>query len=111
MRSARSRPRPSSRPRHRVRLEFVIPGRASARARNLELIVAGYLGPTISGFRVQPCGLPRNDESSYCGFIACYCAGATTATTPPGTLASAVLVDLVDTGCAGCGFSAVTVSL
>jgi hypothetical protein len=34
---------------------FVIPGRALARTRNL--------APTISGFWVQPCGLPRNDES------------------------------------------------
>src|SRR5882672_7531920 len=38
----------------------------------------------------------------------CYCAGATGATPPVGTVASAVLVDLVD---AACGFSALTVSL
>src|SRR5712675_2791236 len=38
----------------------------------------------------------------------CYCAGATGATPPVGTMASAVLVDLGD---AACGFSALTVSL
>jgi hypothetical protein len=61
-----------------------------------------------SGFALRA---PRNDNF---GVIARYCAGAATATTPPGTLASAVLVDLDDaddTGWAGCGFSALAVSL
>src|SRR5438876_7835161 len=55
-----------------------------------------------------PSGASRNDGVSLARIYRPYCGGATGATPPVGTVASAVLVDLAD---AACDFSALAVSL
>src|SRR6266567_5828134 len=88
-RSARSRRRSNSRHQRRDDRTRHSGTRVSAN-RNFELIT--------SRFRVQPCGLPRNDECIFRIYRYSYFAGGAAATPPVGARASAVLVDFADLG-------------